>query len=168
MQGFQELTEQVIVLGWKMRPRSDDPYNLDPAVQDCWRFAVVEEEDPSGSYDRVLIGRIGHRDSSGRKHGPIDQMTVSLSIRSAGPKPRPARSGCALQFVEQWSLVYVNGDPGLEIILTSPVCASKILATLSILPATKKLPSGDHARSYISLPEGDRHIRLTCQVSLSS
>jgi hypothetical protein len=52
--------------------------------------------------------------------------------------------------------------------LDQPLEALYILATLSMLPVMKNIPSGDHARSYISDPVLDLHIVLTRQCSTSS
>ena len=49
-----------------------------------------------------------------------------------------------------------------------PLVALYIRATLSMLPVTKNVPSGDHAKSYISDPLLDLHIVLTLQCSKSS
>lgn len=49
-----------------------------------------------------------------------------------------------------------------------PDCASYIRAELSIAPVMKYLPSGDHAKSYISAPVEVRHICRILHVSLSS
>lgn len=131
-------------------------------------FDVSVEEGPFCSCDHVRRGRIDRRWSSVHRRGLIGPRTVLRGIRLEDPMRLLAHSGYAPLSVVQWSLYRVNW-PQLEKQNTpAPVCASKMRATLSMLPATKKLPSGDHARSYISLPEGDRHIRLTCHDSLSS
>ena len=99
-------------------------------------------------------------------------MTVSQHTRLADPMQRLVRSDCALLFVERWCLYLVSSRnntideafAGFNV----PFVALYILATLSMLPVMKNIPSGDHARSYISEPLLDLHIVLTLHVSTSS
>jgi hypothetical protein len=84
---------------------------------------------------------------------------------------RPVRSGCALLFAERWYLYLVSLRVSINRAIRRfrvPFVALYILATLSMLPVMKNIPSGDHAKSYISEPLLDLHIVLTLQVSTSS
>ena len=96
---------------------------------------------------------------------------ASRHTRSADPMQRLARSGCALLFVERWYLYLVSSHVVIGKAFRCfhvPFVALYILATLSMLPVMKNIPSGDHAKSYISEPLLDLHIVLTLHVSTSS
>lgn len=97
--------------------------------------------------------------------------TALRHTRSADPMRRLVRSGCALLFVERWYLYLVSIQTSIDRAIRCfrvPFVALYILATLSMLPVMKNIPSGDQARSYISEPLLDLHIVLTLHVSTSS
>ena len=82
------------------------------------------------------------------------------------PKLLLARNGCALLFVEPFVLIRgQNGYFSSKNAPDLPLEALYMRATLSMLPVTKNMPSGDHARSYISAPLLDLHIVLIFQCS---
>ena len=72
--------------------------------------------------------------------------SVSRCTRSMDPNTHPVRCASALEARTRIPLRPSAHHPGLSVY--SPVDAFQIVAVLSVEPAMKYSPSGDHARSY--------------------